>query len=403
MSTGSACAGALPDAAITVAAYGPQMTRVAATAADEVVLNLVTPEHVARARAVVEEQARAQGRAPPGDRRLGVGRRWSRARRRCPSSPRRSPPTSRHPDTARASSSSASRSWCCSARAGTRRSELAAAVPVELLGALCAIGSRAQVLARLGEYRTAGATHIGVVPATAEDPRRRSCPRGPGERGVIELVAYTTAEARQQLLDALARATDEIGIALASLGEAYELLDEHTAEELEVRALLAPFRWPMAERSGPTPSSPTATGCRAALFEPAAPGAPSRGVKGLLEARRLRRPSGGWRAVGAAGFDAARGGRRCRAQSGPRGRAQADRRAAGASPRARAHAGSLGLGRPALAVAGSGCAPAPVGLRLGDRGGARRVHPPLGGQALDPRDVAGRPWLRARRAVKRCE
>jgi alkanesulfonate monooxygenase SsuD/methylene tetrahydromethanopterin reductase-like flavin-dependent oxidoreductase (luciferase family) len=57
-----------------------------------------------------------------------------------------------------------------SARAGTRRSELAAAVPVELLRALCAIGSRAQVLTRLEEYRTAGATHIGIVPATAEDP-----------------------------------------------------------------------------------------------------------------------------------------------------------------------------------------------------------------------------------------
>ena len=44
---------------------GRPMTRVAATAADEVVLNLVTPEHVARVRAAVDEEARAQGRAPP--------------------------------------------------------------------------------------------------------------------------------------------------------------------------------------------------------------------------------------------------------------------------------------------------------------------------------------------------
>ena len=45
-------------------------------------------------------------------------------------------------------------------------------------------------------------------------------------------MAYTTAEARQQLLDDLAHAVDEIGVALAALGGAYELLDEHTADRL---------------------------------------------------------------------------------------------------------------------------------------------------------------------------
>jgi probable F420-dependent oxidoreductase len=159
----------LPDAAITVAAYGPQMTRVAATAADEIVFNLVTPEHVARARAVVEEQARAQGSAPPA---IAV---WVSV--------------AVEPGEATLSQLAAQlaaylappgygesfielgfEELVLSARAGTRRSELAAAVPVELLRALCAIGSRAQVLTRLEEYRTAGATHIGIVPATAEDP-----------------------------------------------------------------------------------------------------------------------------------------------------------------------------------------------------------------------------------------
>ena len=38
-------------------------------------------------------------------------------------------------------------------------------------------------------------------------------------------MAYTDAQARQQLLDALASAADEIGVALANLGEAYEQLD----------------------------------------------------------------------------------------------------------------------------------------------------------------------------------
>ncbi len=46
-------------------------------------------------------------------------------------------------------------------------------------------------------------------------------------------MAYITAEARQQLLDDLAAAADRIGVALAGLGEAYEQLDERTADRLE--------------------------------------------------------------------------------------------------------------------------------------------------------------------------
>jgi hypothetical protein len=46
-------------------------------------------------------------------------------------------------------------------------------------------------------------------------------------------VAYTNAEARQQLLDELAEATDEIGLALAGLGVAYEQIDELAADRLE--------------------------------------------------------------------------------------------------------------------------------------------------------------------------
>jgi hypothetical protein len=46
-------------------------------------------------------------------------------------------------------------------------------------------------------------------------------------------VPYTNAQARQQLLDTLAQATTEIGSALATLSEAYEHLDEQSAERLE--------------------------------------------------------------------------------------------------------------------------------------------------------------------------
>jgi hypothetical protein len=46
-------------------------------------------------------------------------------------------------------------------------------------------------------------------------------------------MAYTTAEGRQQILDELAKATDELGWALAALGDAYEQVDEQTGDRLE--------------------------------------------------------------------------------------------------------------------------------------------------------------------------
>jgi len=46
-------------------------------------------------------------------------------------------------------------------------------------------------------------------------------------------MAYTNEEGRQQLLDELGSAADAIAIAVAALGEAYELLDEQTADRLE--------------------------------------------------------------------------------------------------------------------------------------------------------------------------
>lgn len=48
-------------------------------------------------------------------------------------------------------------------------------------------------------------------------------------------MAYTSESARLQLLDQLGEAADELGLALAALGEAYEAVDERTAEALEER------------------------------------------------------------------------------------------------------------------------------------------------------------------------
>jgi hypothetical protein len=46
-------------------------------------------------------------------------------------------------------------------------------------------------------------------------------------------MSYTSADGRQQILDELARAAEHLGVAVARLGEAYESLDEHSADRLE--------------------------------------------------------------------------------------------------------------------------------------------------------------------------
>ncbi len=46
-------------------------------------------------------------------------------------------------------------------------------------------------------------------------------------------MSQSDAEARQELLDALAEAADRLGFALAALGAAYDEVDEQTADRLE--------------------------------------------------------------------------------------------------------------------------------------------------------------------------
>ena len=48
-------------------------------------------------------------------------------------------------------------------------------------------------------------------------------------------MSYTSAEARQELLDGFAVAIERIGLALAALGAAYEQLDEYNADRLEAQ------------------------------------------------------------------------------------------------------------------------------------------------------------------------
>jgi hypothetical protein len=59
-------------------------------------------------------------------------------------------------------------------------------------------------------------------------------------------VAYTNAEGRQQVLDDLASALDQVDLALAGVSGAYELLDDATAQRVE-DALFRPLQTASAQ------------------------------------------------------------------------------------------------------------------------------------------------------------
>jgi len=58
-------------------------------------------------------------------------------------------------------------------------------------------------------------------------------------RTILASVSYSTDDGRRELLEATAEAAASIGVALAALGAAYELVDEGAGERLE-RELFAP-------------------------------------------------------------------------------------------------------------------------------------------------------------------
>jgi len=95
-------------------------------------------------------------------------------------------------------------------------------------------------------------------------------------------MTYAAADARTQLLDTVAAATEDLGFALAALGEAYELLDENSAERLEEEL----FR-PVQAAYGRAQRTYLEFAARHELpsrtFAPATLRAPSTGVKGLLD------------------------------------------------------------------------------------------------------------------------
>ncbi|MDT7663912.1 MAG: hypothetical protein QOD04_3468 [Pseudonocardiales bacterium] len=143
--------------------------RVAAEEADQVVLNMVTPEQVARVRAQVDAFAGAVGRPAP---RLAV---WVPAALELDAATLRqlagqltvylAPPGYGEMFTELGHGELVAR-----ARAGAPRSELAGQIPAELFDAVGLLGPASRIADRIAAYHRAGADHVGVVPATAADP-----------------------------------------------------------------------------------------------------------------------------------------------------------------------------------------------------------------------------------------
>jgi hypothetical protein len=95
-------------------------------------------------------------------------------------------------------------------------------------------------------------------------------------------VAYTSAEARQELLDALGDATELIGRALSDLGAAYEQLDERNADRLEAE-LFAPVQLAYGRAKSTHARFGERHGLASRTFATASTGLPSTGAKGFID------------------------------------------------------------------------------------------------------------------------
>ena len=96
-------------------------------------------------------------------------------------------------------------------------------------------------------------------------------------------MAYATREARQHLLDTVAEAIDELSIAAAALGGAYDLLDEVTADRME-DALFRPVQAALGRAKRTYGGFAERHGLDARAFPPATPGVmPSAGARAFVD------------------------------------------------------------------------------------------------------------------------
>jgi hypothetical protein len=95
-------------------------------------------------------------------------------------------------------------------------------------------------------------------------------------------VPYATADARQQLLDTLAEAADDLALALAALTEAFEQLDDASGERLE-QELFGSVQSAYGRARRTHTGFAQRHGLPERAFAPAPQGAPGRGVKTFID------------------------------------------------------------------------------------------------------------------------
>lgn len=96
-------------------------------------------------------------------------------------------------------------------------------------------------------------------------------------------MTYISAEARQELLDTVADAAEDVAVALEALGGAYEHLDERSADVLEEQ-LFRPLQTAFARARRTYTGFAERYGLSTRQLEPAATSLPSTGVRAFLEA-----------------------------------------------------------------------------------------------------------------------
>ena len=95
-------------------------------------------------------------------------------------------------------------------------------------------------------------------------------------------MSYVAGEARQELLDMLGEAIDDIAAALAAITEAYEQLTTVPADRLE-EALFAPVQAAYGRAKRTHAGFSQRHGLPGRTFSPAPPGLPSTGVRGFID------------------------------------------------------------------------------------------------------------------------
>jgi probable F420-dependent oxidoreductase len=154
---------------LTIAAFGPAAVRVAARQSDRMLLNMVTPDSLARLRRQMVAAAAEAGRDAP---KLAV---WlclavDPVRATLDQLLRAVVGYLAAPGYSDMMCEAGFEELVTFARSRPHPRELLAAMPDELVAAIGLVGSIEQIAARIEDYRAAGADEICLVPATADDP-----------------------------------------------------------------------------------------------------------------------------------------------------------------------------------------------------------------------------------------